>query len=51
MEPTGLGDKLIVVKGAGAERLLFRFEYKMSVICYNANTQNVLLQGETGRTS
>ena len=41
MEPTGLGDKLIVVKGAGADRLLFRFEYKTSVICYNANTQNV----------
>ena len=30
-----------VVKGAGAVILLFRLEYKTSVICHNVNTQNV----------
>ena len=30
-----------VVKGGGTVRLLFRFEYKTSVICHNVNTQNV----------
>ena len=30
-----------VVKGAGAVKLLFRLEYKTSVICHNVNTQNV----------
>ena len=30
-----------VVKGAGVVMLLFRFEYKTSVICRNVNTQNV----------
>ena len=30
-----------VVKGAGVVMLLFHFEYKMSVICCNVNTQNV----------
>ena len=32
-----------VVKGAGAVMLLFRFEYKVSVICHNVNTQNVAI--------
>ena len=30
-----------VVKGAGAVILLFRLEYKTSVICHNVNTQKV----------
>ena len=30
-----------VVKGAGAVILLFRLEYKTSVICHNVNAQNV----------
>ena len=30
-----------VVKGAGAVLLLFRLEYKTSVICHNVNTQKV----------
>ena len=30
-----------VVKGAGVVMLLFRFEYKKSIICRNVNTQNV----------
>ena len=30
-----------VVKAGGAVMLLFRFEYKTSVICHNVNTQNV----------
>ena len=30
-----------VVKGAGAVILLFRLEYKTSIICHNVNTQNV----------
>ena len=30
-----------VVKGVGAVILLFRLEYKMSVICHNVNTQKV----------
>ena len=30
-----------VVKGGGAVILLFRFEYKTSVIGHNVNTQNV----------
>ena len=30
-----------VVKGAGAVILLFRLEYKTSVICHHVNTQNV----------
>ena len=30
-----------VVKGAGAFTLLFRLEYKTSVICHTVNTQNV----------
>ena len=29
------------VKGVGAVILLFRLEYKMSVICHNVNTQKV----------
>ena len=29
-----------VVKGAGVVIILFRFEYKTSVICHNVNTQN-----------
>ena len=37
-----------VVKGAGAVILLFRLEYKTSVVYHNVNTQNVKLQGETG---
>ena len=36
----GLGTSF-VVKGAGAVMLLFRFEYKTSVICHSVNTQNV----------
>ena len=34
-------EKRFVVKGAGAVKLLFRLEYKTSVICHNVNTQNV----------
>ena len=30
-----------VVKGAGAVILLFRLEYKTSVICHNVDAQNV----------
>ena len=30
-----------VVKGAGSVILLFRLEYKTSVICHNVNTQKV----------
>jgi len=30
-----------VVKDAGAVMLLFRLQYKTSVICHNVNTQNV----------
>ena len=30
-----------VVKGTGAVILLFRLEYKTSVICHNVNTQKV----------
>ena len=36
-----------VVKGTGPVILLFRLEYKMSVICHNVNTQNVkIARGE-----
>ena len=35
-----LGDKFLV-KGAGDVILLFRLEYKTSVICHNVNTQKV----------
>ena len=31
----------LVVKGAGAVILLFRLEYKTSVLCHNLNTQKV----------
>ena len=34
-------DISFVVKGAGAVILLFRLEYKTSVICHNVNTQKV----------
>ena len=37
------------VKGAGTVILLFRLEFKTSVICHNENTQKLL--GETGRTT
>ena len=33
--------KRFVLEGAGAVLLLFRLEYKTSVICHNVNTQNV----------
>ena len=40
--PWGLSLEIsFVVKGAGVVMLLFRFEYKTSVICCNVNTQNV----------
>ena len=34
-------EKRFVLEGAGAVILLFRLEYKTSVICHNVNTQNV----------
>ena len=41
-----------VVKGPGAVILLFRLEYKTSVLCHNnVYTQKEKWQGETGRTS
>jgi len=42
LEPMGLGDLTFVVMTCGAAvMLLFRFEYKTSIICHNVNTQNV----------
>ena len=40
-----------VIIGPGAVILLFRLEYKTSIVCHNVYTQKVKLQGETGRTS
>ena len=37
----GLGEKFCCQRRCGAVMLLFRFEYKTSVICHNVNTQNV----------
>ena len=37
----GVTAGVVVVKGAGAVMLLFRLEYKTSVVCHNVNTQNV----------
>ena len=34
-------DISFVVKGASAVKLLFRLEYKTSVICHNINTQKL----------
>ena len=44
-------EKRFVLEGAGAVILLFRLEYKTSVICHNVNTQNVKIarRGILGR--
>ena len=34
-----------VVKGPGGVTLLFRLEYKTSVVCHNVNTQKVKISG------
>ena len=36
-----MGEKFCCQRCCGAVMLLFRFEYKTSVICHNVNTQDV----------
>ena len=37
----GVTAGVVFVKGADAVMLLFRWDYKTSVVCHNVNTQNV----------